>query len=220
VLIGRDGGLVFMTEIELTDWYLIRHAPVASDHPGLYQDQDAPIAPLETERLARLATMLPTDADWHVSPRTRTQQTAQALQSHLPGCTAPRTDKRLAEQSYGDWHGLSFGDLWPLIEDLPAHNWSILAAATTPPNGDNFMAVWDQAADFMKEFEPASTRPQIVVAHAGTIRAIIGHILGLSPDMALSLSIDTLSLTHLRHQTNTGLGGAWQLAYLNRETSP
>ncbi len=208
-----------MTGIKITDWYLVRHGPVQTDQPGLYPHENSPIDTLNDTDLEWLAGLLPDDADWHVSQLSRAHQTATALRTFLRAPGEPRADHRLNEQSFGDWYGLSFDALWPLLEPLPAHNWSILAAETVPPNGSSFMQVWAQITAFLEEFERRDQGPQIVVAHAGTIRAFVGNALGLTPETALALCVDTLSLTHLRHQSGTGLGGQWQLVTMNRKPS-
>ncbi len=215
-----------MTEPHLTYWYLIRHAPVAGHHGALYKEADMPADVSDRLSLDWLAAHLPRDANWWASPRRRAVETAQALQKSLSLRLPIWEDTRLGEQNFGDWQGLDFHQLWSIIEDLPAHNWSLLAADTRPPGGESFLDVWQRVGDFITEHTAQAHRDHympekyVIVAHAGTIRAFVGQALGLDPERALSLGMQPLSLCEMLHQTGTGRGGAWQLLSLNRTAVP
>jgi len=58
-------------------------------------------------------------------------------------------------------------------------------------------------------------RDIVAVAHGGSIRAAVAHALGLAPEAALALSVDTLSLTRLDHIAGPGAGQDWRVAQLN-----
>lgn len=203
--------------IELTEWYFIRHAPVKDVKKGIYVDADGDATLPEKDIVRTLAASLPVNALWYVSPLLRTKKTAEALRDQMDGAGELIFVDELKEQNFGDWQGLSFEDIWQEIKELPAHNWSFLAADTTPPNGESFNDVQARVSSFiekLKNQQPA--RPKIFVAHAGVIRSIIGTALALNNDDALSLGIDPFSLSRLIHQTGSGKGGEWQLKTLNQ----
>ena len=51
----------------------------------------------------------------------------------------------------------------------------------------------------------------VVVSHGGAIRAAVAHALGVHPENALAMSVDTLSLTRLDHIEGPGKGHNWRL---------
>ncbi|MBT5187881.1 MAG: histidine phosphatase family protein [Kordiimonadaceae bacterium] len=200
--------------IKITQWYLVRHAPVINAEKGVYAQADGNAAIPEETIVNALKSSLPEDAIWHVSPLKRTRQTADAISRSLSNLSY---DDRLIEQNFGEWQGLSFEEIMRKIKDHPPHNWSLLSAGTTPPNGESFEDVQKRVSDFIdSNVNEQPTRPRILVTHAGVIRAFIGTALGLSNDNALALGVDPFSVSKLTHQTGTGKGGEWQLNSLNQ----
>ena len=128
----------------------------------------------------------------------------------------------LREQSFGEWHGLDFADLWERIRDLPPHNWSYLAPESAPPGGESYLALWERVAEFRERLSgDPDPGPRVLVTHAGVIRAFVGQALGLSASRALALGVEPLSVTLLTQQVGEGAaredrGGAWKLIALNR----
>jgi alpha-ribazole phosphatase len=205
-----------MNDPVITDWYFIRHAPVVGGKSGLYQSANEPADLSDSHRLKSLAAILPDEADWFTSPLIRTETTANALYSYKNDKSSIIQDPRLIEQDFGGWFGLSSDDLWAKISHLKGHNWAWLDAETKPEGGESFMDVWERAKNFMDTVSATSNnRPKVIVSHAGVIRAFISHALGLKPDVALSLGINTLSLTHMQHTTGVRNGGAWRLVCQN-----
>lgn len=205
------------------DWYLVRHAPVAGAKQGIYRSLDGAADLSDTTALDVAAKRLPTDARWWTSPMRRTRETASALADRIPPQPAPAVEERLREQDFGAWHGLTFEELWKKIRDLPPHNWSYLAPETTPPDGENYLVLWERAASFIEErTRESSSAPLVLVTHAGVIRAIVGQALGLTPSRALALGIATLSVTKLTQSrpptpaSARDRGGDWEIRYLNR----
>ncbi len=211
-----------MNDPIITDWYLIRHAPVVGGKSGLYQSADEPADLSDSERIKSLANHLPSEANWYTSPLTRTVMTANALYEYKFGQSNITQDPRLVEQDFGDWFGLSSDALWQKISHMKGHNWAWLDAGTEPENGESFMDVWTRTKNFMDEMISSPTKSdspngqsKIIISHAGVIRAFIGHALGLEPDTALALGINTLSLSHMQHTTGMRNGGAWRLVCQN-----
>ncbi len=200
----------------ISEWYLVRHATVAGVTDGLYREADPPADLSDQAPLAYAAARLPQGAVWRASPLTRTIETARALARLGSDPQDPDIEPDLREQDFGDWHGLDFPTLWPRIAHLPAHNWSILAPETRPPGGDSFLDVWQRVGALQAAIDDshAGSR-QILITHAGVIRAFVGRALGLEPDRALAMAISPLSVTHLLHRRGQGRGGDWQLVYLN-----
>ncbi|UTW55935.1 histidine phosphatase family protein [Kordiimonas sp. SCSIO 12610] len=204
-----------MTDPVITDYYLIRHAPVAGSKSGIYASADEPADLSNTDKFKAVSTRLPTNAVWFTSPLKRTQMTANAL-AELLGKPSIKIDNRLTEQDFGNWFGLTPEKLWAKIKHLKGHNWAWLSAETIPDGGESFLDIWKRTAAFMEDTVGLTdNRPRVIVSHAGVIRAFIGNALSLSPDTAISLGINTLSLSHMQHTTGERRGGAWRLVSQN-----
>lgn len=206
-------------DIQLTRWYLVRHAPVKNSRKGIYRDADASAKLPEQTIINTLAAQLPDDADWYVSPMERTVTTATALLAAKGKNSADAivTDQ-IREQNFGAWQGLTFEEIWTEVKDLQAHNWSLLAADTKPPAGESFLEVCDRVTCFMEETARTNPgRPKVVIGHAGIVRAFVGLALNLDVNKALALDAKPFSLTRLLHQTGKGKGGEWQLQSLNQQ---
>lgn len=187
--------------------YLIRHAP-SDIPPGQIagrSDVDARLpAP---ELLERLAARLPQAALIWASPARRCQQTAAALDLE-PSRLVPQ----LWEQDFGTWEGQSWQSLGAQDDFWcdPVGN--------LPPGGESFLQLWHRVR--LTDLEPAlGERDVVLVIHAGPIRALVGQALGLSPDKALGLAIDPLSLSVLVYYSSAGQDSAWSLERLNERNS-
>jgi alpha-ribazole phosphatase len=201
----------------ITPFYFVRHAPVVKDI-GCLPAYDPPITdgPFWLDDLAKT---LPKSADWHVSPLLRTRQTADLLRDKLLP-HSERLDDALVEQSFGRWHGQKIEYVWNQIQQGPRHNWGFLMPDISPPDGDSFndqmgrMAAWCEAVE-QRRF----ARPQIIFTHAGTIRAVLAHMMGISPVKAQSIAIAHFGYLHASlmdaDHAKDHHGGTWQLHALS-----
>lgn len=188
-----------------TNFWLIRHALVEENARAYnYGATDVEICPhtLESARptYEALARRLPRPAVWITSPLSRTRRTAEAIFRGGYPVQALAVEPAVIEQSMGDWHGLPHAEVPPRLT-MPAHPFWPLAGQERPPGGESM-------ADVMLRVGPALERLAIahdgqdvvVVSHGGTIRAALGHALGVGPDAALHFSVHNLALTRLeRH---------------------
>ena len=205
----------------ITPFFFIRHAPVIKIS-GHLPDHDADIDPgpypaATTDALNRLHKILPSQAEWTISPLARTRQTAAMLQADLKPLSM-RVEPALREQDFGAWHGREIAKIWPEIAPLPKHNWAFINSDFTPPEGEPFTAQIDRIAAWCRliEQQKSFAAPQVIIAHAGTIRAIAAHILGISTDIAMALSVPhfgflSASLMSADHAKDAHHGGRWQL---------
>lgn len=204
-------------DVKLTPCFFIRHAPAIQSKEGLYKNHNVDAKLPSLSKLKSMAKHLPKNALWFVSPLERAKTTAHAICDVMREEPEFKITPEISEQDFGDWQGLDFNELWEKIEGLEAHNWSLLAASTCPPNGESFEEVVARVEDFMVTLATTEPeRPKVIVSHAGVIKASIAHVMDLSPDQALSIDIEPFSITQILHQTGNGLGGAWQLRLTNR----
>jgi len=198
------------------DIFLIRHAPVVKT-PGHVPPSNPPIID-QPYNLQPLLGMLPSGADWHVSPLDRTRQTAALLTAHLePGSL--QEDDRLAEMEFGAWAGQPVSDVWNEIKDGPLHNWSFVTADTTPPDGNSFNDLTGQVRNWMDDLAASFTpAPRIVITHAGVIRAAIAITMAAAPEHAVGIPVPHFAVAQLRlmdPERASARGGGWLFAGLS-----
>lgn len=184
---------------EVTRWWWIRHAPVDSGG-RIYGNGDLPANCEDESLFTHLAAGLPQEAVWIASHLQRTHQTAAAIARHLnPAPPAPLVEQRFAEQSFGDWQGLSHEELrrqrspqWHRFWIAPAHE--------RPPGGESFVEVTERVRAGIDALNLTHAGRDIVsVAHGGTIRAALAIALDLTPERALAFAVDNCSLTRIEH---------------------
>jgi len=111
--------------------------------------------------------------------------------------------------------------IWQQLATLPKHNWSFITHDFCPPHGESFDQQMRRVASWcdLQERKRFSTA-QIVVAHIGTIRAVLAHILGLPTDVAQAIEIPYLGGLHTslmtKHHAAQNQGGAWQIHQLGK----
>jgi alpha-ribazole phosphatase len=204
-----------------TRFWWVRHAPV--DHEGrIYGRKDMTCDCTDTAVFSGLARQLPRDAAWVTSDLRRTHETARAIvraglpgPAEIPGPDAPAIPD-LAEQSFGDWQGLTYEELrhsrggaFHRFWHAPAHE--------RAPGGESFVDVMERVAQAIHRVLDANRgRDVIAVAHGGTIRAALGLALGLEPEACLAFTMDNCSVTRIDHIDGPGMGHGWRVVTVNR----
>lgn len=218
---GRDRQRAGMTTDPTTDavtrWWWVRHAPVP-DLGRIYGQEDLDCDCTATDVFTALAEALPDGAVWLTSQLGRTHQTAAAIvaasarQEHRT--IRPEAVSAFAEQHLGDWQGQD-RVAFHAVRPQPRHDHWFGPADEIPPNGESFAALCARVSAGIAEHTAARRGHDIVaVAHGGSIRAAVGHALGIDPDAALAFTIDNCSITRLDH-----LGGdparRWRVVSVN-----
>jgi alpha-ribazole phosphatase len=183
-----------------TNLWLVRHAPV--DGPrGVIHGPDAPADLSDAAALAALKARLPAGAPCFCSPARRTRETALAL------ILDPAEQGAFAEQDFGMWTGRSHDDLAPELGAAYQDFWK-RPADSRPPGGESFV---DQIARVRGGLASLPAGDVVVVAHSGTIRAVLAIALDLAPEVALRFAIDPLSLTRIDRLANS-----WRIVAVNQ----
>lgn len=123
----------------------------------------------------RLRPLLPT-APLYSSPLRRCRELAECLHP------APIFDARLQEMHFGAWEGLSWDEIG--AEALAA--WAADVAGFVPPAGESGLAVQGRALDCLRMMTDGGGEV-VVVTHAGVMRALLAHWLGLPAQRWLEL---------------------------------
>ena len=185
-----------------TRFWLLRHAIVEENARAvLYGRMDVEICPVSLGHQAptytALARRLPRDAVWVVTPLSRTQRTAAAIQAAGYPHTAHLVEPGLTEQDLGDWQGLAHADLPARLAE-PAHAFWPLGATETPPGGESMDHVVGRVGETLERLAvDHAGRDVVAVSHGGAIRAAIAHATGAGAQAALHFAVQNLSLTVL-----------------------
>ncbi|MEW9552930.1 histidine phosphatase family protein [Nonomuraea sp. NPDC050783] len=176
----------------------VRHATTpgmrAACFPG---DEDADAA-----SLARAAALGPAASPAWVAPVRAARRTAVALGLE------PREAPALREADCGRWRGLPYERV---AREEPEALASWLADPHAAPHGGESRAAHAaRVAGWLDSLRDAPD--QVAVCDAGTIRAALGHALGLDPGGAARFDLAPLSTTELA-VTRDG----WRVAHVNRK---
>jgi len=212
------------SEIIVTRWWWVRHAPVADAKLGKLSGQfDIDTDLSDTASFDAVAARLPKGAVWITSPLKRTRQTAEALWAAGAERIDPLVEKDFAEQAFGAWTLKTWADIGALDDEQTQAFWANPAEVAPPPSDayttESFKDVCTRVSARLEDVTAAHPGRDIVcVAHAGSIRAAVAHALGLSAAQALALDVQNTSLTRLDHICD-GLrvrrGGSWRVVGLN-----
>ncbi len=188
---------------------LIRHTRVDVPPNICYGQTDVPLAQtFENEqvviakRVGEWQAKNTAKAVWS-SPLSRCTRLAQSLA--LPLGLSVQTDARLLEMSFGRWENQSWGDIPP--DEL--QHWMGDYLNVAPPEGELLDALWQRCQQFLQTLDAATTS-QIIVAHGGSIRALLCCALGLTKAEMMRFHLDYGSIIGLKK----GYDDAWQLQFL------
>jgi broad specificity phosphatase PhoE len=162
----------------------------------------------QADAYATLAARLPHGARWVVTPLSRTSRTAEAIFAAGHPAAMLTVEPDLIEQDLGDWQGLEHAALPPLLTRA-AHAFWPLDAEERPPGGESVADMIIRVGRAIERLAAAGG-DTVVVAHGGSIRATLAHVLGLTPHQCLAFSVQNLSLTRIERH-----GADWQVACVN-----
>jgi alpha-ribazole phosphatase len=135
--------------------------------------------------IENIRNLVPTKFKLYVSKANRCLTTANFL---FPSIKSVKFDG-LREQHFGSWEGISYDEI-PNIGTLSSEE----LADFQPPNGESFNEMSLRVNLVLEEIlnKIGSQDYGIIVAHAGTIRAVLSTLIGKS---ALSFQVDNLSMS-------------------------
>ena len=204
------------THPRITEFYFVRHGPVQK-RQGHLPPYDPPLIDDDFD-VTGLVESLPSNADWHISPLHRTKATANLLLPHLSPASSS-FDERIIEMSFGDWHDKAVADIWAGLAAEPKHNWSFIMPDTHPANGESFSEQCDRISAWLDDMAAREfDKPQIIITHAGVIRAAMLHMMNMDPVHAIGIPIahfGCLSATLMEPSRAIDAGGAWQFRGLS-----
>ena len=161
---------------------LIRHTSVAVSKSVCYGRSDVGLAGTfgtERETLSgKLGLAVPPVV--YSSPASRCIRLAESISP------AYLTDGRLHELDFGRWEMLP----WTEIPESELNPWMADFVNASPPGGENFAALHRRSVDFLQGVLQADARQVVIVTHAGVIRSLLCHCLGIPLENAFRLQVD------------------------------
>jgi broad specificity phosphatase PhoE len=193
------------------DLILVRHGGVDAPAGLCLGHTDVPLSAEGFTATQRLA------ASWDgAAPRflfasdlKRAQQSAQVFAARF--AIEPLADARLRDLALGAWDGKRWDEIAASDAARYRHwadNWVIQEA----PGGESFADVIRRTGAWFAALL-ASTGDNdtvLAVAHAGSIRALLCHALGLPPARALALSVDHAHASRIAYR-----GGQFEVRSMN-----
>ncbi len=198
----------------VTRWWWVRHAPVTADNGCVYGQFDLPCDVSDAACFAVLARRLPNNAVWVTSHLQRTKQTAAAIVAAGLAGMPPAEECDFAEQHFGEWQGRNRAEVF--AQHGADHGLWLAPADFCPPGGESFAAMMDRVVRGIARWNGLHPgRDIIAVAHGGTIRAALGHALGLTPSRSLVFETANCALTRLDYIEGGGKAPAWRIVAVN-----
>lgn len=169
-------------------WF-IRHAPIAeydAHHAGRYIGGGSDLAAEEISAQIRqqICAQLPADVQLICSPLQRCRQTLEQL---MPNA-AYSTQAAFAEQSFGQWEGRHYDEVWAETSHDPLWDTPHMLR---PPGGESLEDVACRVHVALKTLAP---RPTVIVTHAGVIRAAYALLNGKTVQESLEYPVPHLSV--------------------------
>jgi alpha-ribazole phosphatase len=118
------------------------------------------------------------------SPLSRCSRLAQYLNEQCP-CPPPTAEESLVEYNFGDWEMQPWDSFYQTKE---TQRWFANPVQAACPGGESYpqlrsrvLAAWNRLCQ-----QARSDETPCLVTHAGPIRAILSHVLGIAPMASLS----------------------------------
>ncbi len=198
----------------ITRWWWVRHAPVPNPEQRCYGQLDKAADCSNTALFKHQAELLPRDAVWYASNLSRAIDTAKTLAAAGATMKKLEIEPGLAEQSLGDWHGMTYEELGRLHGE--SHHFWLVPPNKRPPNGESFGDLYDRTAQTINRLNQRHAGKNIVaVAHGGTIRAALGLALSLDHEQSVRFETGNVSLTCIEHVQTADPAHAWRVVCTN-----
>jgi len=191
--------------------YLLRHAQSEYNEKGIFQGRlDSDLTPLGFVQ-ARLSAQEFLGKEIEViysSPQRRAYKTALTI-ADLLGLEVI-VDERIREMSFGNYEGKKF---WDLVEE-EGHifrAWLSNPVRNPLPTQENMEDFSKRVKSFLEDVINGPYKNLLVVAHGGTLHAMVCLATGLGLENIWNIHMDNTGFTLLSYNS-----GRFELKYLNR----
>src|SRR5699024_11610506 len=95
------------------------------------------------------------------------------------------TDDRLMELNFGGWEGQEWDD----INEEELSEWMQDFVEVECPGGESYRRLYDRVTAWWKEISKIEQEKVLAVTHAGVIRCLLSHALGLPLENSFRLQV-------------------------------
>lgn len=137
------------------------------------------------------------------SPLLRCAEFAQEL-AHK-NTTPLMIEPRLQEVGFGDWEGKTSAEITALDADL-LFNFKRDPIAFRPANAESIADFYQRVSSAWDELIAQFCGQHVlIVAHAGVIRMLVAHVLGMPPEHAYRIQVGSAAITRFSVEQRDGL---------------
>lgn len=168
----------------------MRHTSVAIEKGVCYGQLDVDLKDTFEQEAQAIVDQLPNDFDVVISsPLSRCTKLAQTFsQKEI------QQDARLMEVNFGAWEGMPWDD----IDPSQLNKWMADFVDERPPQGESASDLYRRVADFMDALRSSAADKALIVAHAGSIRAIVAYILDFPIGNMFRVQLDYGSIVRIK----------------------
>lgn len=166
--------------------YLVRHTETICEKGICYGQSDVGLMKPFESAFENIISQLPSEIVLFSSPLKRCVILADYIQNNVKTISFEKDD-RLMEMNFGDWEMKNWNDIPP--EQL--NPWMEDFVNITASNGESFVKLHERVGGFLSDIiSKNTTKPIVVVAHAGVIRSILCHHTSLPLKDAFNNKVD------------------------------
>lgn len=168
--------------------HLVRHGAAEAAEARAMGHTDPPLSAEGQSQVGRLAERSTLRPDRLISSDLRRAYETAMLLGRRWGLE-PVRETRLREMNFGSWDGKP----WSEIESADAaglRSWMENWVAAPAPGGESFADVATRTREWLDEIQSAPPESIVVVAHAGSIRALLCHLLEAPLEAAFGFAVD------------------------------
>ncbi|MBC7339197.1 MAG: histidine phosphatase family protein [Firmicutes bacterium] len=188
----------------LTRVYLARHGRTAWNREEIFRGRtDVPLDDLGREQARALGKHLARTGIGIIvsSPLARALETARIACACWDG-DDPRVDAAFTDLSFGEWEGLSRGEVEERYPDL-YRRWATDPASVTFPGGESLARVEERAWPALQRLAEAHAGEAVlVVTHRVVCKVLLAQALGAGPQAFWRIRQDTACLNVLEWRGN------------------
>lgn len=188
----------------LTRVYLARHGRTAWNREEIFRGRtDVPLDDLGREQARALGKHLARAGIGIIvsSPLARALETARIACACWDG-DDPRVDAAFTDLSFGEWEGLSRGEVEERYPDL-YRRWATDPASVTFPGGESLARVEERAWPALQRLAEAHAGEAVlVVTHRVVCKVLLARALGAGPQAFWRIRQDTACLNVLEWRGN------------------
>ncbi len=196
----------------MSAWYLVRHGETSWNRSGRIQGHtDVPLNDHGRRQMTILAKRLAgcNFSAVYASDLSRaTESAGMIVKGHQASI---RTDSDLREFSYGDWEGLTLKEIEARYPTVLAQRMGSGHNAFAAPGGEDSIQVLDRVRRFYENIVKRhdDSEDLLIVAHGGSLRALLICLLGLTDDYFWGFQVDCGSLSIIDNQLNGRVLKLW-----------